>query len=202
MRQKSGNILKADVVVAARDLFLAHGVEATSMDDVARAIGVSKPKIYEHFPSKQLLLEAVFEAASMDVEIEWMVKARDSKMRFDLFLLETARQITAFLNEPRRLEAYQLVLREGPRSPTIRAAFTHLVGRPTVLTQRDIIVGAIERGECKPLDPVVVQRMISAPLYYAMTEMAVFGDAAMSRDAVALYFHHSYQALIDSLCLR
>ena len=35
-----------------------------------------------------------------------------------------------------------------------------------------------------------------------MTEMAVFGEAAMSRDSVALYFHHSYQALIDSLCLR
>jgi AcrR family transcriptional regulator len=37
----------------ARDLFAASGFHATSMDDVAEAAGVTKPVLYQHFPSKR-----------------------------------------------------------------------------------------------------------------------------------------------------
>jgi AcrR family transcriptional regulator len=39
----------------ARELFAARGFHATSMDDVAEAAGVTKPVLYQHFPSKRAL---------------------------------------------------------------------------------------------------------------------------------------------------
>ena len=49
-----------DVAVAT---FAEHGYVATSMDDIAERVGVSKPMLYEYFRSKEgLLLAAIREA--------------------------------------------------------------------------------------------------------------------------------------------
>ena len=47
------------VLDAALELFLEHGYEGTSMDAVARAVGVSKPVVYDCFPSKEELFKAL-----------------------------------------------------------------------------------------------------------------------------------------------
>ncbi len=50
---------RAAVVAAARDLFLAKGVEATSVDAIARRAGVAKGTVYLSFPTKQHLVRAI-----------------------------------------------------------------------------------------------------------------------------------------------
>lgn len=39
----------------ARDVFASQGFHATSMDEIAIAAGVTKPVLYQHFPSKRSL---------------------------------------------------------------------------------------------------------------------------------------------------
>lgn len=50
---------RAAVVAAARDLFLAQGVDATSVDAIARRAGVAKGTVYLSFPTKQHLVRAI-----------------------------------------------------------------------------------------------------------------------------------------------
>lgn len=45
----------------ARELFAAQGFHATSMDEVAEAAGVTKPVLYQHFPSKRALYRELLE---------------------------------------------------------------------------------------------------------------------------------------------
>lgn len=47
------------VLDAAFELFLDHGYEGTSMEAVARAVGVTKPVIYACYPSKEELFNAL-----------------------------------------------------------------------------------------------------------------------------------------------
>lgn len=47
------------VLAGARDVFLAQGFEGASVDDIARAAGVSKATLYSYFPDKQLLFMEV-----------------------------------------------------------------------------------------------------------------------------------------------
>jgi AcrR family transcriptional regulator len=47
------------VLRAALDLFGERGIDATSMDSIARASGVSKATIYNHWPDKEALLMEV-----------------------------------------------------------------------------------------------------------------------------------------------
>lgn len=52
---------RAAVIQAAVAQFRAAGYEATSMDRIAAAAGVSKRTVYNHFPSKQALFDAMLE---------------------------------------------------------------------------------------------------------------------------------------------
>ena len=54
------------VLDAARRLFAEHGIDATSMDAIAAASGVSKATIYKHWSDKDaLLLEVMAEMSGI-----------------------------------------------------------------------------------------------------------------------------------------
>jgi AcrR family transcriptional regulator len=46
---------RRQLLEVACDVFAAGGFHATSMDDIATAAGVTKPVLYQHFPSKRAL---------------------------------------------------------------------------------------------------------------------------------------------------
>lgn len=56
MAQKSK---KEFIITQALPLFLDNGFKATSIDLVVKQCGVSKPTVYNHFPDKAALIEAV-----------------------------------------------------------------------------------------------------------------------------------------------
>src|SRR5271170_3526847 len=55
MARKRSEQAHSRVIEAAVDLFTESGIEATSMDAIARASGVSKATIYRHWPDKDTL---------------------------------------------------------------------------------------------------------------------------------------------------
>lgn len=50
------------LIDAARELFLAQGFDATSLEQVRRRVGVSNGSLYHHFPTKNHLARALYEA--------------------------------------------------------------------------------------------------------------------------------------------
>ena len=50
---------RSQLLGAARDVFAAQGYHAAEMDDIADRAGVSKPVLYQHFPSKLELYRAL-----------------------------------------------------------------------------------------------------------------------------------------------
>jgi AcrR family transcriptional regulator len=58
---------RAVIVEAAGRLFGAHGYDATRLDDVAAAAGVTKPILYRHYDSKQALYLALLERHREDL---------------------------------------------------------------------------------------------------------------------------------------
>jgi len=54
---------RAQLLDAARDVFVAHGYHSAGMDDIAVRAGVSKPVLYQHFPGKLDLYLALLDAS-------------------------------------------------------------------------------------------------------------------------------------------
>ena len=53
--------VRAAVIKAATRLFAAHGFDGTALQDVADAVGVTKPAVLHHFPSKEHIRAAVLD---------------------------------------------------------------------------------------------------------------------------------------------
>ncbi len=54
---------RAQLLDAARQVFVAAGYHAAAMDDIAERAGVSKPVLYQHFPGKLDLYVALLDAS-------------------------------------------------------------------------------------------------------------------------------------------
>jgi AcrR family transcriptional regulator len=55
---------RAQLLTAAREVFVSCGYHAAGMDEIAERAGVSKPVLYQHFPSKLHLYLALLDLAA------------------------------------------------------------------------------------------------------------------------------------------
>ncbi len=82
---------RAAIIDAAAELFATQGIEATSLDRIAGAIGLTKGAVYSTFASKEELIDAVAESRSVLID-------PDPLFRTDFPLREGLRSIAeAFL---------------------------------------------------------------------------------------------------------
>jgi AcrR family transcriptional regulator len=56
------------ILLAARSVFVEHGLGGASIDEIARRARASKPTIYARFPSKQALFAAVITRSAPTIE--------------------------------------------------------------------------------------------------------------------------------------
>jgi AcrR family transcriptional regulator len=70
-RRKTGNVLSGDldeareqIMVAAEAVFTRFGVAKTTMDDIGRQAGVSRPTVYRYFGDRDTLISAIIERRS------------------------------------------------------------------------------------------------------------------------------------------
>ncbi len=59
---------RAQLLDAARSVFVAAGYHSAAMDDIAEAAGVSKPVLYQHFPGKLDLYLALLDESCDQLE--------------------------------------------------------------------------------------------------------------------------------------
>jgi AcrR family transcriptional regulator len=59
---------REQLLAAAERLFLERGLAATSLQDIARAAGVTRGAVYWHFADKVALAEALFERVDLPME--------------------------------------------------------------------------------------------------------------------------------------
>jgi AcrR family transcriptional regulator len=75
---------RAQLLDSALEVFVAQGYHAAAMDDIAERAGVSKPVLYQHFPSKLELYLALLEQASdriIDATTQALASTTDNQVR-------------------------------------------------------------------------------------------------------------------------
>ena len=80
-------IATSKIVEAARACFREKGYRQTTMDEIARSLGISKAALYTYFEDKEALFKAAYESSPRDLEqvIEWVVKQGDTRKAFEAF---------------------------------------------------------------------------------------------------------------------
>jgi AcrR family transcriptional regulator len=166
------------VVEAAHDLFMERDYAEVSTEQILERSGVSRGALYHHFPSKQALFRAVFEASEQRVLELVAAEAVTAGSPFDL-LVESAR---AYL---RQCETNEELRRIGLlQSRAVlgwegwRTAATEL-GIGVTLA---VVSAAIEAGELAPYDPETTALVVLGAMIEAAMLIAVASDRRAARE--------------------
>jgi len=68
---------REQLLASAQEVFVSRGYHAAAMDEISERAGVSKPVLYQHFPSKLDLYLALLEQSSKDL-VDRVQQALDS----------------------------------------------------------------------------------------------------------------------------
>lgn len=114
------------VIRGAATIFLRDGYAGASVDDIARAAGVSKATLYSYFPHKGLMFQQ-----AMQAEVAALDFALDLKPGLDpdQGVPRIAAQIAAWLVDPHLVLLYRVHVAEASRFPALSESFHDTVMR-------------------------------------------------------------------------
>ncbi len=114
---------KADAIRnAAIDLFMADGIERTSMDAIAAAAGVSKQTVYSHFNSKEDLFRACVSTKVQSYGLDASSLPADDGV--DRFLRHIGHSYLTLLSDPGVIRMFRLMAAEADTHPdTVRSFY-------------------------------------------------------------------------------
>lgn len=110
-------------MAVAAQVFLAHGYEQSSMDEIALEAGVARRTLYNQFVSKKALFDAtmarMWDATPLDAVIEATAQVRPPE---DV-LFSIGRTIANFWAPPEAVAFMRLVIWESARFPELGESF-------------------------------------------------------------------------------
>ncbi|TQK05495.1 TetR/AcrR family transcriptional regulator [Herbaspirillum sp. SJZ107] len=172
------------ILKAAAEQFRACGFEATSVDRIAAAAGVSKRTVYNHFPSKdELFAETLVQLFQSEAE------ALDLPYRRDLGLREQLTELLAHklrtLAERDFIDLARVAVAEAIHAPAhARAVFDRIGEREEGLTAW--IRAAQADGRLKPGDPSFVSTLLQGQIKtFAFWPQVTLGAAPLDAEAQA-----------------
>jgi AcrR family transcriptional regulator len=134
------------VIAGARQVFMADGFEGASVDDIARAAGVSKATLYSYFPDKRhLFIEvATTECSQMADQVLQMVHDSSPPR---VVLTVAATHLVTFLLSDFAQQCFRICVAERDRFPELGQAF--YASGPEMGRDRlsEYLSDAVERGE-------------------------------------------------------
>ena len=137
------------ILSVAKNLFVKQGYTATSMRQIAEAVGIGKATIYHHFPDKQAILMTLVEVniAKMQASLAAVSVETDPQRRFQVAAAESIR----FLYESADL--LQIARREVPgvREQMVANFVTFYSNFLNLL--KEALVKGIEMKTFRPLNP-------------------------------------------------
>ena len=124
------------ILAKALKLFSQRGYDAVSVGDIAAAVGVKAPSLYNHFSGKRAIFDAIVEAAAEQYEQDTAkisIHVQDASRDFSVFeeitedaLFEKVRQIFAYsLHDETICRLRKMLTLEQFRSTELAALYSH-----------------------------------------------------------------------------
>ncbi len=110
------------VLSGAWQVFMSDGFEGASVDDIARAAGVSKATLYSYFPDKRLLFLEVARL-ECDRQAKTAISQIDPARPVEQVLRDIANQFLEFLTSDFGQKIFRICVAESARFPELGRAF-------------------------------------------------------------------------------
>ena len=113
---------RRQIIEGARAIFLSQGFDAASMNDIARAAGVSKGTLYVYFKHKEQLFEAIVEQ-ECETQAEGIFELDADDHDVEAVLTRLGFAYIRFLCRPEKASAIRIVIAIAERMPELGRKF-------------------------------------------------------------------------------
>ena len=147
------DMAKRDAMLdAAACLFFRNGLEAVTMEAVAREAGVSKVTVYGHFATKETLFGSVIRRETATIR-QGLAQLPDTHDAVRQSLIEVGVCMLRFLLEPHVLAVERVMSHQGEQYPKLLLAFFE--AGPWAISQwlREKLEGLASAGHLSLPDP-------------------------------------------------
>ena len=136
------------VLDGAREIFLRDGFEGASVDEIARAAGVSKATLYSYFPDKRLLFSEVARI-ECNRQAEEALDVIGTGAPIEVVLHEAANRIVRFFLSEFGRQVFRICVSESYRFPELGRRFYE--SGPQLVRERmtKVLTPYVEQGILK-----------------------------------------------------
>jgi TetR/AcrR family transcriptional repressor of mexJK operon len=145
---------------AAQDQFERDGFRGASVDRIAAAAGVAKQTIYNHYPSKEALFEAVVRATVHRVAVTLEAGSGDLRHR----LIDYGRALRDKTLSPQGLAFFRTFVGDLTRMPELGAIILREGPMATKARLAEFLAAAMDAGELRRDDPAFAAEMLNGML--------------------------------------
>ncbi len=166
---------KQRILDKALELFAQRGYDAVGVGEIAAAVGIRAPSLYNHFSGKQAIFDAIVEATAARYERDTgrlSVHVQDAEEDVPVFtgiteetLLEKVRGMFLYsLHDPVISRFRRMMTMEQFRSPELSTLYSQRYVDRLTAYHGEIFRSLIAAGELLPLDSDTLAMLYTAPL--------------------------------------
>ena len=166
---------KQKILEKALELFSTQGYDSVSVGEIAKAVGIKAPSLYNHFPSKQAIFDAIMESTAAQYEADTdqiNIHVQNAEQDIPVFteisedaLFEKVRQIFEYSLHNEAISRFRCMMTlEQFRSPELAALFSRRYVERVVDYHAGIFRALIAAGEIRAADPDTLAMMYVAPV--------------------------------------
>ena len=166
---------KQKILNKALELFSSQGYDSVSVSEIAKAVGIKAPSLYNHFPSKQAIFDAIVESTAAQYEADTDridIHVQNAKQDIPVFaeitednLFEKVSQIFEYSLHNETIRQFRRMMTiEQFRSPKLAKLYTWRYVNRVLDYHADIFRALIAANEICAEDPQALEMMYVAPV--------------------------------------
>ena len=163
------------ILAKALELFSVHGYDAVSVGQIAAAVGIKAPSLYNHFPSKRAIFDAIVEATAAQYEADTDridIHVQNARQDIPVFtritedgLLEKVRQIFFYSLHNETISRFRRMMTlEQFRSPKFAELLSKRYVDWMISYHAGIFRALVANGELRNEDPDTLAWMYVSPI--------------------------------------
>ena len=162
---------KQEILEASLELFSVQGFEATSISQIADAVGIRKASLYSHFDSKQAILDAIVKEVlqqygkhSIFARANWEKDAGNLPLTADEAVGMIQGQIRYILHDPAISRARKMLVIEQFQNPELAKLQTKQNYSDVLGYFTGLIKCLIQKGVLAEDDPEIMAAQFCLPI--------------------------------------
>ena len=162
---------KQEILKASLELFSVQGFEATSISQIADAVGIRKASLYSHFDSKQAILDAIVKEVlqqygehSIFARANWEKDADNLPLTADEAVRMIQGQIRYILHDPAISRARKMLVIEQFQNPELAKLQTKQNYSDVLGYFTGLIKCLIQKGVLAEDDPEIMAAQFCLPI--------------------------------------